>query len=264
MLKKTLLFLITLQFATALSQEKTLKATPIAMYKFEADSLVGYDSLGNLYYIQNEVLFKKQKEMLWHYKNSTLAKIKRVDLQNPLQIVLFYENFNTIILLDNQLNETMKINFSENTIPLQVAATGIATQNRLWIYNGLTQQIGLFDYLKNTFQAITSSIPGNLKWYGSNFNTFQWIDDTLTVYNCSAFGKVTSLGKIPDFEQVQITRDKEILYLKDKTLHLLNFQKNFDYTIEGIEKSFKNFYYRDQILSIFTDQEITNYQITIP
>jgi hypothetical protein len=31
--------------------------------------------------------------------------------QNPLNIVLFYENFNVVILLDNQLNETQKINF---------------------------------------------------------------------------------------------------------------------------------------------------------
>ena len=267
MLKKIMLLLliiITMPFATAISQEKLLKVAPIATRKIEADCLIGYDSLDNLYYIKNEVLFKAQKEMLWYYKNNSLGKITRVDLQNPLQIVLFYENFNTVILLDNQLNETLKINFSEIIVPLQVTATGIASQNRLWVYNILTQQMGLFDYLKNTYQAITPSIPGNIKWYGSNFNTFQWIDDTLNWYACTPFGKITLLGKIPDFEHVQITKDNEILYLKDKKLHLFNFQKNSRYPIEGIEKTFKNFYYRDQILSIFTDQEITNYQITIP
>jgi len=266
MLKKIMLLLIiiTMPFATAISQEKLLKVTPIGTHKIEADSLIGFDSLDNLYYIKNEVLFKAQKKMLWYYKNNSLGKITRVDLQNPLQIVLFYENFNTVILLDNQLNETLKINFSEIIVPLQLTATGIASQNRLWVYNILTQQMGLFDYLKNTYQAITPSIPGNIKWYGSNFNTFQWIDDTLSWYACTPFGKITLLGKIPDFEHVQITKDNEILYLKDKKLHLFNFQKNIRYPIEGIEKTFKNFYYRDQILSIFTDQEITNYQITIP
>jgi len=34
--------------------------------------------------------------------------------------------------------------------------------------------------------------------------------------------------------------------------------------IENVEKSFKNFYYKDQILSIFTNQGISNYKITIP
>ena len=40
--------------------------------------------------------------------------------------------------------------------------------------------------------------------------------------------------------------------------------KSLTRTIENIEKSFKNFYYKDQILSIFTNQEITNYKIIIP
>ncbi len=264
MIKKIMILLITLQFAIVLAQEQNLKAQLISVQKIDADIFVGFDNMVNLYYIKDNVLLKKYGNESWQYKNLSLGKITKIDIQNPLQLVLFYENFNTVILLDNQLNETLKINFSENPIPLQLTATGIASQNRLWMYNSLTQQMGLFDYLKNTYQAITPSITGNIKWYESNFNTFQWIDDALNWYACNPFGKITLLGKIPDFDQVQITKDNEILYLKDKKLHLLNFKKNIRYPIEGIEKTFKNFYYRDQILSIFTNQEITNYQITIP
>jgi hypothetical protein len=42
------------------------------------------------------------------YQNFSLGKITKVDLQNPLKIVLFYENFNTVVTLDNQLNEIQK------------------------------------------------------------------------------------------------------------------------------------------------------------
>jgi hypothetical protein len=48
-----------------------------------------------------------------------------------------------VILLDNQLNETQKNKFLENTSALAVSATGIASQNQLWVYNSLNQQIGL-------------------------------------------------------------------------------------------------------------------------
>jgi len=34
--------------------------------------------------------------------------------------------------------------------------------------------------------------------------------------------------------------------------------------IEILEKSFDNFYYKDQILSIFTAKEIVNYKIVTP
>ena len=41
-------------------------------------------------------------------------KIKKVDLINPLKVTLFYEEFNTVVLLDNQMNEIQKIDFSKN------------------------------------------------------------------------------------------------------------------------------------------------------
>jgi hypothetical protein len=52
--------------------------------------------------------------------------------------------------------------------------------------------------------------------------------------------------------------------LKEKNLFLLDTNKNMIYTIENVEKSFTNFFYKDQILSIFTNQEIINYKIPKP
>ena len=261
---KILIIILLLSFVFAYSQEQTLKAQRVSTQKIDADTFVGFDEMGNLYYIKNNVFYKKSEQELWQYKNVSLGKPTKIDFQNQLKIMLFYENFNTIILLDNQLNETQKINFSENSNPIVVAATGIASQNRLWIYNSLPQQMGLFDFLKNTFQSITPSFDGNIKQYDSNFNTFRWIDDKNNMYEVDVFGKITSLGKVPDYEQIQIIGNQEILFLKEGKLYLQNLNKNSIYTIENVEKSFTNLYYKDQILSIFTNQEITNYKITIP
>ena len=201
---------------------------------------------------------------MFEYKNISLGKPTKVDVQNPLKIMLFYENFNTIILLDNQLNETQKINLSENDVPILATATGIVSQNRLWIYNSLTQQIGLFDYLKNKFLSITPSLQGNLKYYESDFNTLQWIDNNLNWYSCDIFGKITTLGKVTDFDQMQVINDHIILFLKEGKLQLQDIKNNTIYTIQNVEKSFKKFYYKDQILATFTNHGITNYKISIP
>ncbi len=264
MSKKLILLLLIFPLVSAFSQEQSLKAQLISTQKIEADAFVGFDGLDNLYYIKNNIFYKQHKDELWQYKNLSLGKITKIDLQNPLKIVLFYENFNTVITLDNQLNETQKINFSEIDIPILVAATGIASQNRLWIYNSLSQQIGLFDYLKNTYLSITPSFQGNLKYYSSDFNAFQWIDDKLNWYSCDVFGKVSTLGKVSNFDQIQVITNQVLVFSKDGKLHLQDLSKNSIYIIENVEKSFKNFYYKDQIFSIFTDQEIINYKITIP
>jgi hypothetical protein len=78
------------------------------------------------------------------------------------------------------------------------------------------------------------------------------------------FVKITTLGNVADFDQIQVIKDHTVLFSKDKKLYLQDLSKNNISTIENIKKSFKNFYYKDQILSIFTTQEITNYKIPIP
>jgi hypothetical protein len=264
MSKKFILFYFIFSLTAVSSQELNWKTQFLSNQKVEADFFVGFDGMDNLYYIKNNVFFKKSKTKLWQYKNVSLGRITKIDIQNPLKIMLFFENFNTVILLDNQLIETQKINFSENEIPIMATATGIASGNRLWIYNSLTQQIGLFDYLKNTYQIITQSFKENIKNYYSDFNTFQWIDNNLTWYSCDIFGKITSLGKVPDFDQIQFITNQFIIFSKDGKLNLSDLNKDSVYTIENVDNSFENFYYKDQILSIFTNQEITNYKITIP
>ena len=263
-MKNQLLLIFLLFFVASFGQDKIYIAAKQDSIVLTTDYFLGYDQFGFYYLIKNNVLSKTKKGEFFEYKNISLGKPSKIDIQNPLKIMLFYENFNTVILLDNQLSEAQKINFSENDVPIMATATGIASQNRLWIYNSLTQQIGLFDYLKNTFQSITPSFQGNLKHYESDFNTFQWMDNNLNWYSCDVFGKITTLGKVTDFDQTQIINDHVVLFSKDGKLHLQDIQKNSIDPIKNVEKSFKNFYYKDQILSIFTNQEITNYKITIP
>ena len=263
-MKNVLLLFFILFCTVSFGQEKIFVATKQDSIVLSADHFLGYDQSGFYYSIKNNVLSKTKREKSFEYKNISLGKPTKIDFQNPLKIMLFYENFNTIILLDNQLSETQKINLSENDVPIMAAAAGIASQNRLWIYNSLTQQIGLFDYLKNTFQSITPSFEGNLKYYESNFNTFQWIDNNLNWYSCDIFGKTTTLGKVADFDQMQVINDHTILFLKDGKLQLQDIRNNTIFSIENVKKSFKKFYYKDQILATFTNHGITNYKITIP
>lgn len=262
--KSLIIFIFIMQLSLIFAQENKVQAIPISEQKIEVDEFAGYDNLGNLYYIINNVFFKRNKTETRQYKNISFGKITKVDLQNPLKIVLFYENFNSVILLDNQLNEIQKINFSEINLPINIAATGIASQNRLWLFDSLTQQIGLYDYLKNNFQSITPSFQGSIKYYSSDFNTFQWIDENLNWLSCDIFGKISDWGKISDFDKVQVIENQIVVFSKDEKLYLQDLSKNSLYRIENIEKSFKNFYYKNQILSIFTNEGISNYKITIP
>lgn len=263
-MKKVVLLIVLFQSMILFSQDTRLNTSLIDTLKIEADDYLGNDAFGEYYFIKNNVFIKKTKSKIYQYKNLALGKISKVDIQNPLNIVLFYEPFNTIILLDNQLNEIRRINLSEYPTPILVTATGLAFGNRLWLYNSLSQQIGLFDYMKSEFQPITTPLKGNMPFYTSNYNYFQWIDERQNWNTCNIYGKITNQGKIPDFDFLQLISNSEAIGKKNDALYYFSLDKNKTTLIAIDKKTLKNFYYRDQILSIFTDEGITNYKITIP
>ena len=140
----------------------------------------------------------------------------------------------------------------------------MASQNQFWIYNSLTQQIMLFDYLKNTSKTIGNPIREAIKHTQSDFNNFYWIDEINNWYSINIFGKITLLATIPPFEKIQIIDTEKLLFSRDNTLYYLNNVTKVIYEIEIVEKSFQNYYYKDQILAIFTNQQIKNFKLKLP
>jgi hypothetical protein len=167
-------------------------------------------------------------------------------------------------LLDNQLNVTQKIDLSDNSNSVLALGIGLASGNRLWLYDGLSQKIGLYDYTKKDFQKLTTPLVNTIVYYESDFNYFRWIDDQHHAFRCDVYGKITALGTVPENDQMQWTTDAILIYKKGGDLYWYEFVGNKSTLIEIGEKTFKKFTYKDQILSIFTNQVITNYKITIP
>ncbi|HWR94429.1 MAG TPA: hypothetical protein VN192_04435 [Flavobacterium sp.] len=263
-MKEIFAILFIFSFGFLLAQKNELIATEKSKQKIDMDTYIGFDGIGNIYYIKNNVLFKNDHGTIWEFKNLALGKITNIDIQNPLKIVCFYENFNMAVLLDNRLTIIQSVLFSKNSTPLVINALGLASQNRLWIYNSLSQQIGLYDLSKNTFEGITIPFNGSLKYYEADYNYFQWIDEKNNWYSCDVYGKVSFIGEIPEFDQIQMVNYHTIIFLKEGNLFVFDFEKKITYSITNVEKSFKKFYYKDRILSIFTSEGITNYNITIP
>ena len=133
LMKRMFFLLLCLQFtamnAQGLSTE--FKAT----FNLEAETFVGVDEFKSTYYINENILYKKTAEKLFSYSNVELGKLSRVNIQNPFKIILFYADFNTAIILDNNLNElTQKLDFTKETLVNNVSFVTAASQNNLWLY----------------------------------------------------------------------------------------------------------------------------------
>lgn len=257
---KIMLFFLVIN--SVLSQER-LNAVFIDSIKTES-KIFNEINKEATYYTTNNVFYKKTKLKEFDYTNLSLGNLHSIDLYNPLQIVLFYKDFNTIILLDNQLNETHRIDGNKQEIILNFENVGLASRNQIWFYDFMTQKIGLYNFNTNTYKFISTPIKNKIIYYKTDYNYFYWIDDENIFYNSSIFGKIKTLGKIPSFELIEVFDNSNYLYSLHGNLHYFNTEQNKTYEILISEKSFDNFYYKNGILSIFTPNKVINYLIQLP
>lgn len=229
-----------------------------------ADTFVGTDGFDHVFYQKNNILFKKSTKNQLQYYNFLLGNPSHIDLTNPLRIVLFYENFNTFILLDNQLNEIQKTNLTDINNALVAKYVGISSQNNIWTFDSILQQLFLINLQSNQFQKIGNPMIENYKFCYSNFNYFYWTDQQNQLFSISIFGNVTAFGTIKSDQNFQIIEDKYLLYTLNNQPYLYNFINKKEYKIEIVEKSFDKISFKDQIFSIFTNKKIIHYKLLLP
>lgn len=100
------------------------------------------DQLDNIYLItpKDELLkYDTQGKLKWRYSNNRFGKFKSVDVSDPLRIVLFYADFQQVIVLNNNLNEVASYSFAQNSSQL---ITAIASANNgFWAFERTNNQL---------------------------------------------------------------------------------------------------------------------------
>lgn len=246
------------------AQVKVARAELIDMKLISADLYIGYDKFDFFYYIKNNTLFKIKNDYSLEYKNVPLGQISKVDLLNPLKVIVFYDRFNTAVTLDNNLNETLKVNFSELKVPLVVTKIGIAAQHQLWVFDEITNQIYLYSSANGTLKSVGTPLSEPIVFYNSDFNSFEWLDAKNNWYACSLFGAIQKLDYQIDFDKILFSDHEFIMYSKGENVFIFTKKSKEIIKLENIEKSFRSLTFKNQILSIFTNQGISNYKIIIP
>jgi hypothetical protein len=105
------------------------------------------DNLGFVYTVDGETLTKysQKGEKIQSYSNSKFGKITSIDTNNPLQILVFYKDFNQVVLLDNTLSQISNtISLDELNIESSELVCS-ASNGGFWVFNGISSQLNYFD-----------------------------------------------------------------------------------------------------------------------
>lgn len=262
--KKLTFFLFVCCMGKIAFSQQSIATTKMNSFQLATETFLGFDNQQNFYSLKENVLSKNNSKQHFEYKNISLGKITTVDFQNPLQIVVFYKNFNTVVLLDNQLNEIKKIDFNLQSHPINLEAVALSSQNQLWLYDGISSKIGLYSLKNESFKWISTALAQPVKKHHATYTHFYWLDATNNFYAISIYGAIESLGNFPTFETIQLINEQVAVYSCENQLYYYEIKNNQSHNIKVAEKLVANFFFADGILAIFTQNEITNYKIILP
>lgn len=261
--KNTLLLLLCLGYLNSAAQEIT--ATLDSRTPLKADTFVGLDEFQNLYYINNNVLFKKSKQEEISYSNILLGKLTTVNIQNPFKLILFYADFNAVIILDNKLNElSEKIDFTSETLFNNVRYVTGSSQNNIWLYAD-DNKLHLYDY-KNLSER-TQTQP--MTFYDSSFNpralagTFKnvWILSDTGVLHFNEYGNYIGVFEQKGIEAVYPFQ-KGFIFRREASFYYHNGTDNLPVLLNH-KQDIKEISVNNSYISIYDGKFVNHYKLKI-
>lgn len=188
----------------------------------EVDQFIGYDAYNHLYWIDQNTLYKTGAQGDFEYQELLLGPITQVNLQNPLTILVFYRDMNTVVFLDNRLNEKKRIDF--NLIPEfpQVRWVYNAGSNRLWLFDQNSQSLWIYDLQKRQVD-IQSPPLADLTELKCQFNNClaQTREELIWL---SLYGTITKRQKISTGNLMAFNGDHILMTHKNKLFDLRSNQ----------------------------------------
>ncbi len=189
-----------------------------------ADHFYGVDEAGTLFYSTNNVFYKKSSSQTLQFYDILLGELTSVDLINPMNAMLFYKESQTVVFIDNRLNETQRINLNELEPYRYIQYAGVAGEQQLWLFNLDEQRLERYDYGNNRFLPYLKSIALPVKRMVSTYN-FCHLQTAAELVTFNSYGSVTNTLEKADIQLVA-TSFKQLVILTTDSLSICQQGKN--------------------------------------
>jgi hypothetical protein len=180
------------------------------------------DPLNNIYVVthKNEILRYDNTGFFEScYTNKKLGKLGFVDATLPFKVLLYYRDFQTVMLVDRDLNSLGSLNFNELNV-LQPTAVTMSDDGNIWVFDA-----GKNLFLRFNFQngVATPSLESPIvPFRGQSPTQLTFRNNTLYanvpnkgIYVFDRFGKFQRLLDVKDASFFQVIDD--IIFYKRET-----------------------------------------------
>jgi|GEM_PF-3412966 len=266
-MRQILIFIgvLLLNIIACLSQEIAVTLVDsISLPKNKFQKFIGIDTHDNFYFSNLEIITKTQKSESWVYTNYQLGVPTSISILNPLQILVFYKEANSIVLLDRFLNEIQRIDLNLLNSP-KVGWWVENTKNQeIWLYEGEKNQLEFFNYKTNIVLAKSIPFLEIPKQLAANFNNaYILFKNKINKYNIYGTLAKSIYIKEMSIEELKINRSYIIGNSKN------NFQL-YDPNLKNLgsfkisKNNNKDFSLSAEKLYIYNGSKIFIYKLTFP
>ena len=236
------------------SQNELYLANIDTLKKDKEKKIVAIDKLGNEYSI-NENEISKNDNLF--FSDFSLGNISSIDLYNPLKIKVWYGNYNTLIILDNFLNEITRVNFRYSN---EISHVSTSNENSVWTFDQLSMKIRKFDYINKTYaEGIELLLNENVIDIKSNYN-FLWILTDNYFYMINYNGSIIYKSENKQFKKISLYKN-DVLLSNSNSIIYFNIN-DLEFKKINSEKLFlKDFFVINETLYIYNEDFINKYLI---
>ena len=272
---RLIFFFLTMLLATGQAQDKTqdpaqngdalISTKLVSETVLEAEEFIGADELGNLFYMENQVFYRKSGQRIFSFSNVDLGAITTVDVGNPFKILLLYRDFNSVIILDNNLNElSQRLDFTDETQFNNVLFVGNSSQNNIWLYAD-DNKLHLYNYETLSEELQTQAMT----FYEDDFiaqsivSTFKrvWIQSDSEALEFNEYGNYVRTYLINGAERI-FPFQKGILVLKEGTFEYL-FEEERRRVELNFKETMKNVSVSGSSLFIYDGKKVSQFQLQL-
>ena len=103
----------------------------------QVSKLIEVDKMGQIYLVTDDhslLKYDAEGKFLKSFNENSLGAIYSVDVSNPFQPMLYFDEYQTVIVLDRSLSEMYRFNLAALNL-IQVNAIGMSTDNMAWFYD---------------------------------------------------------------------------------------------------------------------------------
>jgi len=228
----TLFLLFTFLFSNAYGQEPTISSS--TSIPIEAQFITS-DKLQHIYIVTlNNTIIKftpdgnpdSYREQ-YRFSNNTLGELAYIDATDPFNLLLYYPDYQLIIILDRTLNKISELSLLDANV-IQVNTIGLSNDGNVWVYD---EAAFLLKKLNKTGEILVESqnlslllpqAPKPIQIIARE--NFVYLNDpALGILVFNNFGQYVKLIPIQNITNFQIL-DNQLIYKENNVLRFYNLQ----------------------------------------